>query len=209
MTTQQSLLTRDRPIVRGRAALLVIDAQNGTFGSDDKRKRPAFYDAATSRVVPNIRKLLAAFRAARLEVIYTVIEALTEDGRDVSLDYKLSKLNFAKGSREAQILAEIEPERDEIVLAKSSSSVFNSTTLDYILRNIGVEDVFVTGFLTDQCIDHAVKDGADLGYYMSCVHDACGAETEARHAAALECFKGYCRMITTADVLDRVARAGA
>jgi nicotinamidase-related amidase len=113
-------------------------------------------------------------------------------------------LVFAKGSHEAQVRAEIAPERDEIVLAKTSSSVFNSTNLDYLLRNIGIEDVFVTGFLTDQCIDHAVKDGADLGYYMSCVHDSCAADTQARHQAALDCFRGYCRMISTADVLDLV-----
>jgi nicotinamidase-related amidase len=206
MTTQQSHLTRDRPILRGRAALLVIDVQNGTFSAEDKTARPAFYDAAASRVIPNIRRLLAAFRAARLEVIYTVIAALTKDGRDLSLDYKLSNMGFAKGSPEAQVLAEIALERDEIVLAKTSSSVFNSTNLNYLLRNIGMEDVFVTGFLTDQCIDHTVKDGADLGYYMSCVHDACAAETEARHDAALECFKGYCRMISAADVLDLVGR---
>jgi nicotinamidase-related amidase len=209
MTTQQSHLTSDRPIVRGRAALLIIDVQNGTFSANDKTARPAFHDAAASRVIPNVRRLLAAFRAARLEVIYTVIASLTEDGRDLSLDYKLSNLGFAKGSREAQVLAEIAPERDEIVLGKTSSSVFNSTTLDYLLRNIGIEDVFVTGFLTDQCVDHAVKDGADLGYYMSCVHDACAADTEARHEAALDCFKGYCRMISTAQVLDLVGRIEA
>jgi nicotinamidase-related amidase len=194
-------------MVRGRAALLVIDVQNGTFSARDKIARPAFYDAAASRIIPNIQKLLAAFRGARLEVIYTVIEALTEDRRDLSLDYKLSNMGFAKGSPEAQVLAEIAPARDEIVLAKTSSSVFNSTTLDYLLRNIGIEDVFVTGFLTDQCVDHAVKDGADLGYYMTCVHDACAAETEARHQAGLDCVKGYCRMLDTAGVLALIKAA--
>jgi nicotinamidase-related amidase len=88
---------------------------------------------------------------------------LTEDGRDRSLDYKLSAMSVAKGSFEAQVIAKIAPQRDEIVLPKTSPSVFNSTILDYLLRNKGIEDVFVAGFLTDQCIDHAVKDGADLG----------------------------------------------
>jgi nicotinamidase-related amidase len=207
MTASSLRLTRDRPIARGRAALLVIDVQNGTFSAHDKSARPAFYDAAATRVIPNIRKLLVAFRAARLEVIYTVIEALTEDKRDISLDYKLSNMGFVRGSLEAQVLAEIAPAGDEIVLAKSSSSVFVSTNLDYLLRNIGIEDVFVAGFLTDQCIDHAVKDGADLGYYMNCVHDACAAETEARHQAGLDCFKGYCRMISTGETLDLVGQA--
>ena len=200
-------LTRDRPIVRGRAALLVVDAQNGTCGPLQARTKPEFYMAATQRVVPNLRKLIHAFRAADLEIIYTVIENLTEDGRDRSLDYKLSGMIVGKGSWEAQILPELAPARGEIVLPKTSSSVFNSTNLDYLLRNIGIEDVFATGFLTDQCIDHAVKDGADRGYYMSCVHDACAAETEARHAAALSCFKGYCRMLSTAEALALVAAA--
>ncbi len=146
----------------------------------------------------NIARLLEAFRRADLEVIYTVMENLTEDGRDRSLDYKLSGISIAKGSWEAKVVAAIAPARDEIVLAKTSSSVFNSTNLDYLLRNIGIEDVFVTGFLTDQCIDHAVKDGADRGYYMSCVHDACAAETEARHAGGAPMLQGL-----LPDALDR------
>lgn len=198
--------TRDRPIVAGRTALLVVDVQNGTCRPQDATARPEFHRVATQEVVPNIRRLLDAFRAARLEVIYTVIENLTEDGRDRSRDYKLSGISVPKGSWEAQVIAEVAPARDEIVLPKTSSSVFNSTPLDYLLRNIGIQDVFVAGFLTDQCIDHTVKDGADRGYYMTCVHDACGAATEARHAAALECFAGYCRMLATAEVLE-LARA--
>jgi nicotinamidase-related amidase len=205
MTPLPSDLTRDRPIVPGRAALLVIDVQNGICGPGAAAKRPEFHQAATSHVIPNIARLLEAFRAARLEVIYTVIEDLTRDGRDRSLDYKLSHMGFAKGSLEAKVVAEIAPWEDEIVLPKTSSSVFNSTNLDYLLRNIGIEDVFVAGVLTDQCIDHAVKDGADKGYYMTCVHDACAAETPARHAAALDCFKGYCRMLSTEDAVNLAA----
>jgi nicotinamidase-related amidase len=200
-------LTRERPIRKGRAALLVIDVQNGTFGPKDAASRPDFHAIAAKRVIPNIARLLAAFRAAGLEVIYTVMENVTEDGRDRSLDHKLSGMSIAKGSHEARVVSAIAPARDEIVLSKTSSSVFNSTNLDYLLRNIGIEDVFVVGFLTDQCIDHAVKDGADRGYYMNCVHDACAAESEARHEAALECFKGYCRMIATDDAVTLAAAA--
>jgi nicotinamidase-related amidase len=141
---------------------------------------------------------------ARLEVIFTVIENLTADGRDRSLDYKLSNMGFPRGSNEAQVISALSPQDDELILPKSSSSVFNSTTLDYLLRNMGIEDVFVVGCLTDQCIDHAVKDGADRGFYMTCVHDACAAETEARHEAALACFQGYCRMLNTEEVLRLV-----
>jgi nicotinamidase-related amidase len=90
MTASQFRLTRNRTIRQGRAALLVIDVQNGACGPKDRTERPEFHAAATARVIPNIRRLLTAFRGAHLEVICTVIENLTEDGRDRSLDYKLS-----------------------------------------------------------------------------------------------------------------------
>jgi nicotinamidase-related amidase len=200
----QPSLTRDRPILKGRAALLVIDAQNATFDPAFGWATPELKEAAAASVLPNIASLLEAIRGAGLEVIFTVMENATADGRDRSLDYKLSGIDIAKGSWAARVVDALAPRHDEIVLPKTSSSVFNSTNLDYLLRNIGIEDVFVTGFLTGQCIDHAVKDGADRGYYMTCVHDACGAETSALHEAALACFKGYCRMLTTAEVLDLV-----
>jgi nicotinamidase-related amidase len=204
MSISTSPLTRDRPIRRGSCALLIIDVQNATC---DPAGRAAFRAAGVDRVVANTGQLLRAFRRARLEVVFTVMENLTADGRDRSLDYKLSGIFVARGSREAKVVAELAPAEDELVLPKTSSSVFNSTMLDYLFRNIGITDVFVTGLLTDQCIDHAVKDGADRGYYVTCVHDACAAETVERHQAALDCFKGYCRMLTTADVLRLVAAA--
>jgi nicotinamidase-related amidase len=196
-------LTRDRPIVKGRAALLIIDVQNGSWSSAKAIKRPE-HQAAAARAIPNIRRLLDAFRGAGLEVVYTVMENLTADGRDRSLDYKLSGIDIAKGSWEAKVIDDIAPDGDEIGLPKTSSSEFNPTKLDYLLRNIGIDVVFVVGFHTYKCIDHAVMDGADRGYYVTCVHDACAAETEALHQAAISCFKGYCRLLSTAEALALV-----
>ena len=200
-------MTRDRALRAGRAALLVVDVQNGTFNAAQIAIRPEFHHAAETRVIPNLIRLVAACREAGVEVIYTVIENATADGRDRSLDYKLSGMFFGRGSWEAQVLEAIAPDDDEMVLPKTSSSLFNSTNIDYLLRNIGIQDLIVTGFLTDQCIDHTVKDGADRGYYVTCVPDACMANTEARHAAALACFSGYCRMLETEGVIENIREA--
>jgi nicotinamidase-related amidase len=95
--------------------------QNGVIGPAQATLKPEFHAAASARI-PNICGLLDAFRAAQLEVIYTIIDNLTEDGRDRSLDYKLSSFNIAKGSWEAHTIDEIAPQSDEIVLRKTSSS---------------------------------------------------------------------------------------
>lgn len=57
----------------------------------------------------------------------------------------------------------------------------------------------VIGLLTDQCIDHTVKDAADRVYRVVCVHDVCLAVTLERHAAALEGFAGYGEQISSGD----------
>ena len=76
------------------------------------------------------RSILGAARNdKRAEVLYTVIEALTADARDHSLDYKISGLSVGKGSWEAQVVAGLAPGADDIVLPKGSSSVFCSTNL--------------------------------------------------------------------------------
>ena len=72
-----------------------------------------------------------------MDVIYTFIECLTKDCRDQSLDYKLSGLHVPKGSPLAAILPEVAPEDDDILIPKTSCSVFNSTNIEYVLRNLG------------------------------------------------------------------------
>ncbi|MCA0042497.1 cysteine hydrolase family protein [Celeribacter litoreus] len=195
---------RHVPMKAGSTALLIIDVQNGTLNDRLADTKPWFYEQATTKVVPNIQKLMAACRAAGIEVIYTVMESLTLDGRDRSLDYKLSNFNYPKGCWEAKVIDDIAPQGDEIVLPKTSSSLFNSTNFDYVMRNLGVSQILVTGFLTDQCVDQTVRDGADRGYFMTCITDGCTTETQERHDWALSLFKGYCRQATTDAVLSEI-----
>lgn len=198
---------RDRRLDPRRTAILVVDAQNAEIAEEVRRQHPAFFDHLQQQALPALRRLIDGGRAQGAEIVYTVIEAQTRDGRDRSLDHKLSNILVPKGSPLAQVIALVAPADDDIVLPKTSSGVFNSTTLDYVLRNLGIENVVVGGFLTDQCVDMAVRDGADRGYYMVCARDACASYTEARHERALEAFGGYCRVQTVSEVLDTFAAA--
>jgi nicotinamidase-related amidase len=173
----------------GVMALLLVDLQQGTCGDAQPQPRPAFDDQFRAHTLPAAQRALAAARAGGLEVIHTVIANLTADGRDRSFDYKRCGMGFPPGSRAAQVIPELAPLADELVLPKSSSSPFSSTTLDYLLRNIGI---------------HTVKDAADRGYRVVCLHDACQAETSERHGAALACFRGYCTQIPVAGFTAKV-----
>ena len=153
------------------SALLFIDVQNfstrregGEFRSlsdDEVEERCRYYfDHLRETVIPNMQRLQAGFRKSGVEVMYTNIESLTKDGRDRSLDYKITGFNVPKGSWDARTIDELAPGEDEIVLPKTSCSVFVSTNIDYILRNLGVRQLVISGVLTDQCVESAVRDAA-------------------------------------------------
>lgn len=198
--------SRVLPLVAERLGVLVIDVQNWVMDEAKHPCRPEFYADARAFVIPNIARLIAAARTHRVEVIYTVMENFTDDGRDRSLDYKLSNFFIPKGSRDAKVVDAVAPERDEMVIPKTSSSLFNSTNFEYLVRNLGLDTIAAVGFLTDQCIDHTIRDGADRGFHMICVSDACVTDTRARHQAALAAFSGYCRTETTDSLMKAMAR---
>lgn len=198
---QDANLTRNRMLDPGRTCLLLIDTQNYVWNPDVAARIPYFDEQIRKTVLPTLKTLVSTFRQAGAEVMYTVMENLTEDGRDRSLDYKLSDFFIAKGSWDAKVLDDLAPERDEIVLPKTSSGVFNSTNIEYLLRNIGIDTLIVTGFLTDQCVDHTIRDAADRGFYPVCVPEACATHTAERHENALSAFSGYCRTMSADQLI--------
>ena len=198
---------RDKALDPAVTAVLIVDAQNSEVEAHYRRDKPAYWEAVHERALPAMKRLIEGARGAGCEVVYTVIEALTRDGRDRSLDHKLSGILVPRGSEGAKVIAEVAPQGDEIVLPKTSSGVFNSTNLDYLLRNLGIENVIVAGFLTDQCVDMAVRDGADRGYYMVCAADACATHTPERQETGLKAFGGYCRVQSGAEILAELPAA--
>ena len=207
-------LSRDIPIVPRRSALLYIDVQNYNARADGgeyqdegltpqqaEGKYAYFFKRLKEIVIPNMQRIQKACHRKGIEVLYTTIESMTKDGRDRSLDYKITGFNVPKGSWDAQVLDAIKPLDDEMQFPKTSSSVFISTNLNYILGNLGVDFLIVCGLLTDQCISSAVRDACDLGYLVTLVTDACATYSRQRHDTSLSHIKGYCRQRTTDEFL--------
>ncbi len=155
-----------------------------------------------------MQRLQAACRTAGIEVMYAVIESLTKDGRDRSLDYKITGFNVPRGSWDAKVIDAIAPGEDEIVIPKTSSSVFISTNIDYVLRNLGVRYLMISGVVTDQCVESAVRDACDLGYLVTLATDACATYSQERHDNTLGAIKGYCRQRTTDQLVAEIAGLG-
>ncbi len=202
---------RQRAVEPDRTALLVVDLQKGEYNDEKCRAEPEhayLWNRIRDVVVPNGQRLIAACRQAGVEVMYTVVESLTLDGRDRSLDYKISGIFAAKGSWEAEVIDELRPDPNDIIIPKTSSSLFNSTNFEYVLRNLRIEYLMVMGVVTDQCVETAVRDGCDRGFLMTVVDDACATSSEARHRESLVGIKGYCRVRSTAQIIAELDEAG-
>lgn len=218
-----SLLERVKPGIsrrvdfalrRSKCALLVIDVQTYlTYPEHD-----FFHKVALPRAVQNIEKLATQFRsirdasAAGCEVIFVYLQSLTSDRRDISLDYKLSGpmlSNIPRLGDRNVFLPDCQPDletgKGDLLIPKTSCSVFQSTNLDYVLRNLGIEQLVVTGQLTDECVESAVRDGADLGYLMTVAEDACAAISVDRHKVGLQGMHGFCRILKTSHIIWEIA----
>ena len=198
---------RTSPFLKNKTAILTVDMQKEYCipGRDPSHPeldtKSFFHSELRNLVIPNQVKIISLARKLNIEVMHTVIESLTQDGRDRSIDHRLSGMNVPKGAEGAELIDEIRPVADEIIIPKTSSGVFNSTNIDYVLRNLDIRFLIIFGIVTDQCVDMAVRDAADRGYLVTMVSDASTTITSERHKNALHAFSGYCRIMSTNDLL--------
>jgi ureidoacrylate peracid hydrolase len=204
--------SREVPIDPAHAALLIVDVQNYCAHPDgagahhlDSQQRDYLFRRLRETVLPNLQLLQSACRRAQIEIVYAAVENMTRDGRDRSLDYKISGIDVPRASWDAQVLDEIAPAEDEMIFRKTSSSVFISTNIDYVLRNLEVRSLILAGMMTDQCVESAVRDACDLGYLVTLVTDACVTYSAERHEQSLIGIRGYCRQRRTSELLAEIA----
>ena len=208
---------RIRAIRSQHTALLVIDMQYldaargyGVFADVEKSGVPVeaqeyYFSTLEDIVIPNIQKLQACFRDCGLETIHIRIQALTQNGRDRSLGHKRLKLLARPGSKEAEFLEEVAPVGDEIVINKTASGVFSSTNLYYILNNLKIDSLFVTGVYTNECVSTTVRDAADLGFLVTLIDDGCTTVTPELHASSTATLRDrYARIITTDMAINEI-----
>jgi nicotinamidase-related amidase len=226
-TAFRSLYYRDAPppddpqLESGKLALLLIDVQNVYLqrpdpATLDMRGREAyeawtpFHERMHTTVVPAIQRLLARFRRDGHEVLFARIACQTRDGRDRSLSQKLpgwNNLLLPKDDWESQIIPEIAPEQDEIVVTKTTDSALTGTHLRLVLANLGISQVICCGIFTDQCVSSTVRSLADESFSVIVVEDACAAGSEALHCHELEIINMiYCHVMSSEELLGYLPR---
>ncbi len=205
-----------------RAALLVIDMQNYAANPDVglgrmlslRHPRTAGYylPRLADVVVPNVARLVAAFRSAGRQVIFTRHGPLLPDGRDMiarrrrrdveALAATEAPALWHRGTFEHELIEPLVPAENELVLDKNTSSAFNSTGVEWLVRNMGIDALVVVGLATDMCVETTARDAADRGFDVIAVEDATATFVERHHRAALSGFaRVFGQVWSTEEVL--------
>ncbi|WP_291049622.1 isochorismatase family cysteine hydrolase [Herbiconiux sp.] len=192
------------------AAVLVIDMQNDTVGAEGAYASfGAAAHAESQHVVAHIGAVLEAARTAGVPVFHSriLVHPLAGvGGSNAPVFRMLAPDTFKVGSWGAQIVDELTPAAEEIVLDRTRMSVFNGTEIDALLRNLGVRTLIVVGAWTNMAVEHTVRDAADHGYEVTIVSDATSSLSEDWQRGALDyALTNIATVAVTADVVEAIS----
>lgn len=212
----------DMEIDKKKTALLIIDMQKeficrdmGDFlhakeNGDGDRWIP-YHDRLDEIVIPNTRLLIDFFRTNDMDVTYGRIACLKKDGSDrarVQSTYGWNNIYVHVDMMEAEMVDELAPLPDDIVVNKTTDSVSLGTNYSELMRNKGITTLVVTGIVTDQCVASSIRVLADQGFEIICVEDCCAAPDMGLHDAELKIMNVlYCNVLSTEETIKVLKNA--
>lgn len=193
-----------------RPLVLVVDV---TYGFCGDRPEPILRSVERWRnscgevaweAIGAIQRLLSAARAKRLPVFYTTMATPRPDGFDRGrwLDKNARGVEDTRPSRAGEIVAEIAPRPEDVVIEKSKPSAFFGTLLAPYLTDLGADSVITCGTTTSGCVRATVVDGFSYNFRMSVIEEATFDRGQASHAINLfDMHQKYADVVPLADVL--------
>jgi nicotinamidase-related amidase len=140
-------------------ALIIVDYENEWID-----KSSEYYVGDISKKLTKLNKLIKFCREKNIPIIFTT---------HIEPD---SKTAFAEGTKRVEIIEKLDfqPKKD-ILIKKNKISPFFKTRLEQILRKLNVEELIITGILTNLCVRSCVSDAYDRGYRITVIKDTCVA----------------------------------
>lgn len=198
-----------------RTAVIVVDMQNtfckkgGGFdlGGRDISQIPAIYGP--------IKAIIEAARNSKVKVVY-VVHRLTPDGREIG---PLSRFRnpalrrpegrnsgILEGTWGTEIIDELKPAEDEMVVIKRRFSAFAGTELDMMLKTFDIRYLIFTGVATNICVESSLRDASHLQYLPIIVSDGVAASPPERQESTLANVREVFGWVTTSDEIIKALK---
>ena len=179
------------------SALLVIDMQR--FFLDTKSPT---YTCGGVAIIPTVKRLMDSFRRAGRPVIFT--QHVHHPG---DLDSGIMgwwwKGKCLEGSPESEIHPDLAPKPGEKIVLKHRYSAFYNTDLETVLRCLKVEDIVISGIMTNLCCESTARDAYFRDYRVFFPADGTGSINEEMHLASLLNLAFGFAYVTTGDAIVR------
>ena len=157
------------------SALLVIDMQN-------------YFSSMAHPILPTLLQTIRLCRRASIPVIFTrhSHKSTGPDGDHGMLAEWWNGDLIIDGTVEAELISELDRKQDDLVVEKNTYSAFRNTGLEEQLRERGVEEVIVTGVMTNLCCETTAREAFVRGFRVFFSTDATATSDEDLHEATLK-----------------------
>ena len=195
-----------------RPALIVIDVQYNFVGDEPKPILEAIKDYRTAcglegwQAVPYIRSLVESCREKGFPIFYTVSDRrpdLLDSGVQVGKNYRGTEKSIVRGTHATDIVAEVAPRPQDILIHKVKPSAFFATPLMSHLNFLDIDTLIITGCTTSGCVRATTVDAYSYNFKAilpeGCIFD----RGQASHAINLfDLSSKYADVIATEEVLN-------
>lgn len=180
---------------KDKAALLVIDMQK--FFLDPASPT---YTCGGPAILPRLKELIDKFRENGRPVIYSC-HVHHPDGLDAGIMSWWWKGMCKEGSPESKVHDSIAPLPGEKIIYKHRYSSFYNTDLETVLRCLKIEDLVITGIMTNMCCESTARDAFYRDYRVFFLADGTGSINEEMHLASLLNVAFGFASVTTVDAV--------
>ncbi|MEU3346345.1 isochorismatase family cysteine hydrolase [Streptomyces sp. NPDC006700] len=190
-----------------KTALLVIDMQNDFVLEGYPMEVPM-----ARRRIPRMQEVVAECRAAGIPVVYTqhiLLDTFNVSPLESTYNTALLSAGMRKGTFGAQVVDDLKPEAEDVVVEKHRYDAFHNTHLENVLTSISglreVDTVIIVGTLTEVCCDSTARGAYMRDFKVAFVGDATGARSEEAQAATentIGTFFG--RVLTTENLVAEI-----
>jgi len=198
------------------AALLLIDIQNDYMPGEYLDKVGGGDASVHREIVPRVKRVLDAARSSGVLVVHV---QMTHDANHwtespASLRKRLLRAALkgtdsieklptpcVEGTWGWQIVDELTPLPNEVIIKKNRGTAFRGTNLDILLRSNGVKSVVVVGVVTSGCVMATANDASWSDYYTVILRDCVASCRTQLHESALLIMADRLDVVDSEDVL--------
>lgn len=177
-------------------ALIVIDMQNGFCHPDGSHSRLGFGLEGGEWAVRNAAVAVGQARAGGVPVIFTRhlyrLGRADEGPALIRNSPAIARQNgLAAGSWDAEIVDDLDCRADDLKVDKVRHDAFQWTSLEPLLRGLGVSRLMVCGVVTNLCVESTVRSAFMRDFPVTLIEDCCAAKTRRLHELSVEVLSSY------------------